>query len=139
MPLYPSAQDELLRLTGSTNNVFETVTTTANGTGAYYGANRTFTFQLVVAGTVGGTTPTLDVKFQDSADGSSYTDIGVAFPQQTTTMATATGSISAAFPTASVRTKDGRPYLRVVKTTGGTSPSFASVGVFLVASPGGMA
>ena len=139
MPLLPSAQDELLRLTGSTGNIFETITTTANGAGAYYGANRSHTFQLVIAGAVGGTSPTLDIKFQDSADGTTYTDIGVAFPQQTTTMATATGSISSAFPTVTVRTKDGRPYLRIVKTAGGTSPSFASVGVFLVADPAGVA
>lgn len=139
MPVYPSAPDELLRLTGTTNGTwFETITTTANGTGAYYGANRTFTFQLIIAGTVSGTTPTLDVKFQDSADGSSYTDIGVAFPQQTTTMGTATGSLSA-FPVASVRTKDGRPYLRIVKTAGGTTPSFASVAVLPVISPAGVA
>jgi uncharacterized membrane protein (UPF0182 family) len=103
MPLWPSAQDELLRLTGSTNTIFETIVTTANGTGA------------------------------------SYTDIGVAFPQQTTTMAVATGSLATQFPVVSVRTKPARPYLRVVKTTTGTSPSFASVGVFLVADPGGVA
>jgi hypothetical protein len=139
MPLWPSAQDELLRLTGSTNTIFETIVTTANGTGAYYGADRNFVFQLVVAGAVTGTTPTLDVKVQDSADGTTYTDIGVAFPQQTTTMAVATGSLATQFPVVSVRTKPARPYLRVVKTTTGTSPSFASVGVFLVADPGGVA
>lgn len=121
-------QDELLRLTGSTGNAFETVTTTANGTGAYYGPDRTVQFWLIVAGAVAGTTPTLDVKFQDSADGSSYTDMGVSFPQQTTTMNAATGSLSD-FPSVAVKTKSTRPYLRVVKTAGGTTPSFGSVAV----------
>lgn len=140
MPLYPSAPDELLRLTGTANGTwFESVTTTANGTGAYYGANRTFTFVMLIPGAVTGTTPTLDVKFQDSADGSTYTDIGVAFPQQTTTQAVATGSISAAFPVASVRTKNGRPYLRLTKTVGGTAPVFASIAVLPVIEPSGVA
>lgn len=121
-------QDELLRLTGSTGTPFETVTTTANGTGAYYGADRVVQFWLVLGGAVTGTTPTLDVKFQDSADGSTYTDIGTAFPQRTTTASTTTGSL-ADFPTTALKTKPGRPYLRVVKTVGGTSPSFASVAV----------
>lgn len=138
MPMLPSAQDESLRLTGTTNNPYETITTTANGTGAYYGANRTFLFQLVIAGTVAGTSPTLVVKFQDSADNSSYTDLGVAFPSQSTTMATATGSI-AEFPTMAVTTKTGRPYLRIVRTVTGTSPSFGSVAVLLVAEPSGVA
>lgn len=126
-----SNQDELLRLTGSTGNPFETITTTANGTGAYYGPSRTVRLDLVIAGVVGGTTPTLAVKVQDSADGSSYTDMSpaMAFPQQTTTMATASGALATAFPSLTVTTKADRPYLRVVKTVGGTSPSFGSVAV----------
>jgi hypothetical protein len=121
-------QDELLRLTGSTGTPLETVTTTANGTGAYYGADRTSIQYLVIAGAVAGTGPTLVVKFQDSADGSTYTDMGIAFPQQATTMSVATGSLSD-FPSVSVKMAAGRPYLRVVKTTGGTSPSFTGVAV----------
>lgn len=121
-------QDELLRLTGSTGNALETVTTTANGTGAYYGPDRTVQFWLMIAGSVSGTSPTLDIKFQDSADGSSYTDMGVSFPQQNTTMNAATGSL-ADFPTLALKTKPTRPYLRVVKTVGGTTPSFGSVAV----------
>lgn len=126
-----SNQDELLRLTGSTGNPFETVTTTANGTGAYYGPGRTVLLHLIVAGAVSGTTPTLAVKIQDSADGTTYTDMSpaMAFPSQTTTMATATGALPTAFPSLAVRTGTSRPYLRVVKTVGGTSPSFGSVAV----------
>lgn len=137
MPAYPSAQDELLRLTGTTNgSFFETITTTANGAGAYYGANRTFVFQQLV-NAAAGTSPTLVVKFQDSADGSTYTDMGLAFPQVTTAQGAATGSVATAFPTLAVRTADGRPYLRVVKTAGGTTPSFTHA-VLLVADPGGV-
>jgi hypothetical protein len=77
---------------------------------------------------VTGTSPTMTIKFQDSADNSTYTDIGMAFPQQVTTMATATGAL-ADLPTVAVKTKPGRPYLRIVKTIGGTSPSFGSVAV----------
>jgi hypothetical protein len=124
----PPPQDELLRLSGSTGNAFETITTTANGTGAYYGPDRTVSFWLIIAGAVTGTSPTLDIKLQDSADGSSYTDLGVAFPQQTTSMASAVGNL-ADFPRVTVTTKPGRGYLRIVKTAGGTSPSFSSVAV----------
>lgn len=123
-------QDELLRLTGSTGNPLELVTTTANGTGAYYGADRSAQFWLMVAGAVTGASATLDVKFQDSPDGvtSNYTDMGVAFPQQGTSMASAVGNLGD-FPTVMLRTRTGRPYLRVVKTVGGTSPSFTGVAV----------
>jgi hypothetical protein len=123
-------QDELLRLTGSTGTPYETMTTTTAtaGTGAYYGAQRSVRMYLLIAGAAGGTSPTLDLKFQDSADGSSYTDMGVAFPQQTTTMSTATGSI-ADLPSVVVSPRVGRPYLRISRTLGGTTPSFASVAV----------
>jgi hypothetical protein len=123
-----SAQDELLRLTGSTGNPVATLTTTTTNTGAYFGADRDITFYLMVGGAVTGTSPTLDVKFQDSADGSSYTDLGVAFPQQVTTVGTVVGNLGD-FPAVSVRTKPGRPYLKVVETLGGTSPNFGSVAV----------
>lgn len=128
MPVALPPQDELLRLTGSTGNPYQTITTTFTGTGAYFGADRTIPFWLVIAGTVTGTSPTQDVKFQDSADGSSYTDRGVAFPQQTTSMASAVGNLSD-FPMVSVTTRSGRPYLRVICTSGGTSPSFGSLAV----------
>jgi hypothetical protein len=123
-----SNQDELLRLTGSTGNPLETVTTTGNGTGANYGADRNVQFFLMAAGAVTGTSPTLDVKFQDSADGTTYTDLGVSFPQATTTVGTVIGNLGD-FPTVMVHTKPGRPYLRVVKTVGGTTPSFGSMAV----------
>jgi hypothetical protein len=122
-------QDELLRLTGSTNNPFETVTATGNGTGAYYGAYRLCSFRLLVKGPITGTSPTLDIKFQSSADNSSFSDLGVSFPQVTTTVsAGATGS-QAEPARAVVRMPAGRPYLRIVKTVGGTTPSYTGVAV----------
>lgn len=121
-------QDELLRLTGSTNNPVETITTTANGTGAYYGPNRTVPMYLMVSGAVTGTSPTLDVKFQDSVDGVTYADMGVSFAQVTTTMNVVTGSL-ADFPKRAITTTATRPYVRVVKTLGGTSPSFVGLAV----------
>jgi hypothetical protein len=120
--------DELLRLTGSTNTPAETITATGNGAGIYVGENRALLARLLIAGVVSGTSPTLDIKFQDSADGVTYADRGIAFPQQTASMATATGAL-ANFPEVVVNTRPGKPYLRVVKTVGGTSPSFAGVSV----------
>ena len=122
-------QDELLRLTGVTGNPFEDVSTTNNGVGRYYGANKGFRARLVVAWAVTGTNPTLDVKFQDSADGVTYADMGYSFTQVTASNAVATLSLSA-FPLLAVMTAAGRPWVRVVKTIGGTaSPTFGSVAV----------
>lgn len=124
-------QDENLRLTGSTGTAFETVTTTANGTGAYYGPNQTFRARLLIAGAVSGTTPTLTVKFQDAtALAGTYTDMGIAFAAQSTTMAVTTLSLTAA-PLLTVTTSATRPYVRVVKTVTGTTPSFANVAVLI--------
>jgi hypothetical protein len=55
---------------------------------------------------------------QDSADGSSWADTGVAFTQ-----VTATGSRQQR----EFRTKQGRPHVRLAATVGGTSPSFGGV------------
>ncbi len=122
-------QDELLRLTGTPGNAFEDVSATGNGTAKYYGSNKTVQLIPVVAGTVTGTNPTLDVKLQDSADGVTFADYGLAFPQITASNAAATLSL-AAFTRRVIVTQDGRPWLRVVKTIGGTaSPTFRSFAV----------
>lgn len=61
-----------------------------------------------------GTTPTLDIKFQDSADNSNWVDVASgAFAQKTTTDAGTTLILS-----------NVGPYLRAVQTVGGTTPSF---------------
>jgi hypothetical protein len=124
-----SPQDELLRLTGTAGNPFETVTASGNGTGKFFGADHSFRLRAVVAGTVSGTNPTLDVKLQDSADGVTYADMGYSFAQLTASQAVNTGSL-AAFPVLSGVTASGRPWVRVVKTIGGSaSPSFGSFAV----------
>lgn len=119
-------QDELLRLTGSAGNPFEDVTTTAAGTGKWYGSQRTVQMIPVVGGTVTGTNPTLDVKLQDSADNVTYADMGISFTQITASNAAATLSL-AAFQRRVVYTQDSRPWVRCFKTIGGTaSPTFRS-------------
>src|SRR5579884_4571747 len=92
-----------------------TLTATGNGTNDLrVGEGAEVRVELEVAGTVSGTSPTLDVKLQDSADGSAWADTGVAFTQ-----VTATGSRQQR----EFKTKQGRPYVRVATTVGGTSPS----------------
>lgn len=133
MPFGGPAPDELLRLTGSTNNPMETVTATGNGTAVYFGPNNVFDARMWVAGAVTGTSPTLDIKFQASADGStSWTDIGVAFPQVTATSATVVGNLAEPAH-AVVRMPATKGYCRIVKTAGGTTPSFT--GVMVIANP----
>ena len=64
-----------------------------------------------------GTSPTLDVKLQDSADNSSWSDLSGKTFTQVTDGAAATEKIS-------INTNDVRRYVRAVATLGGTSPVF---------------
>lgn len=64
-----------------------------------------------------GTTPTLDIKIQDSPDGSTWYDV----PSFANTQFTTTGSERKAAP--NVGEKLG-PFIRLVWTLGGTSPDF---------------
>lgn len=124
-----SVQDELLRLSGSTNNPFETITTNGNGTPVYIGPDRMLACRLIIAGAVTGTGPTLDVALQICSDAAGTGAVEVArFPQQTASHATATGALAEP-PTVPVRTTAAKPFLRIVKTVGGTTPSFGSVAV----------
>jgi hypothetical protein len=77
------------------------------------GDGRCFAIQQV--GTVSGTSPTLAGKIQESADGTSWSDIAGA----TFTTVTATDNVQAITFDRSLR------YVRYVGTVGGTSPSFA--------------
>lgn len=130
-------QDELLRLTGSAGNPYEDVTATGAGTGKIYHAGVGVRLRAVVAGTVSGTNPTLDVKLQDSADGVTYADMGIAFDQLTASQSTAVGNLSA-FPVRSIVMAEGRPYLRCFKTIGGTaSPTFGSFALLHEPTRGG--
>lgn len=64
-------------------------------------------------GAASGTSPTLDVRLQDSADGTTWADIsGAAFAQKT-----GVAQETIYFSTA-------RKFVRAVATIGGTSPSF---------------
>ena len=92
-----------------------TTTATTNHPGFNFGESVPLRVQAEVTGAVSGTSPTLDMKLQDSADGSSWADTGVAFPQ-----CTATGYVRQREWT----TKAGRPWVRAVSTVGGTTPSF---------------
>lgn len=133
--------DELLRLTGTTNNALETITANGNGAAVYAGADRLIEAELRVAGAVSGTTPTLDIKFQSSVDGStSWADIGTAFPQRTASDISGGGAVPGTGPNrVGLMVPTGRPYIRIVKTVGGTTPSFGAVSVLLQAPRGGVA
>src|SRR5919202_608111 len=96
----------------------QTLTSSTTSAGFNVGEGAELRVQLEVTGTVSGTSPTLDMKLQDSADGSTWADTGVAFTQ-----VTATGSRQQR----EFRTKQGRPNVRVAATVGGTSPSFGGV------------
>ena len=98
--------------------VEETVVTSAartatgnSGTLSGYGGATTLRAQLDVTA-ASGTTPTLDVKIQDTLDGTNWNDL-VAFTQATAT----TREIKTVTTPFSDR-------LRVLYTIGGTTPSF---------------
>ncbi len=70
----------------------------------------------VHVGAVTGTTPTLDGKIQDSADGAAFADVvGLTFP--TVTASNVDQSLG-------VDTRQVRRFIRYVGTIGGTTPSF---------------
>lgn len=94
----------------------QAIAATANGTGVdikdYVG-----TMQLLLdSGAGAGTTPTLDVKIQDSDDNTAFADVtGKAFTQVTTV---------ASRQQMVLDTNAVRRYIRAVSTLGGTTPSF---------------
>lgn len=128
------AYDELLRLSGSTNNALETVTTTHNDTGVYAGANRLFIVELRIAA-VTGTNPTLDVVIAQSATvGGSYAAIGT-FAQQVA----ATGSEASGDDAVRIAVRTSLPYVRAQFTIGGTgTPTFTGTTVLLTVPDGGV-
>lgn len=98
-------------------------TSTGNGTGIDLADTGPEFFGILENGTTSGTAPTLDVKFQESDDNSTFTDIsGAAFTQLT----------AAGAERILVRNRTKR-YVRAVATIGGTSPSFACM--VLILSP----
>lgn len=97
----------------------QVATATVNGAGVDLGDAEGNCFAVVQAGTVSGTTPTCDVKAQESADNAAFSDItGATFPQ-----------ITASNKTAAINFKRTKRYTRLVATIAGTSPSFAISGL----------
>ena len=105
-------QDKNLMLrAASAGNLTATETGSAVDFGA--GDKQAMTYKVVVP-QAQGTTPTLDVKIQESDDGSTWRDV-LVFPQIT---AKGIYRVSARL--------DGR-YRRHVSTVGGTTPNFGAV------------
>lgn len=135
MPRTNSVQDELLRVSGSTDNPKQNVTANANTTPVYVGPDRRVAYRLMVTGTVTGTSPTLDAAVQICSDASGTGAQTVAsFPQQTASMATATGALANP-PTVVAVTTTAKPYVRIAFTVGGTSPVFNGVQVLHEPTP----
>lgn len=93
--------------------VTQTTTLTGAQKDGYVNADAVIFVANVTASS--GTTPTLDIKIQDSIDsGATWQDTGIAFTQITTVLATT--SVRTTTPLA--------PMIRAVCTIGGTTPSY---------------
>ena len=91
-------------------------TATFNATGVDVSGYKGTLLVALLVGTVSGTTPTLDVKLQASADNSSWSDItGATFTQVTA---------SDSYTKIGIDVTQGLKYLRAVSTIAGTTPSF---------------
>lgn len=94
------------------------VTASGNGTGvdvSDYVGDVKFTLDSSAGG---GTTPTLDVKLQESDDDATYTDVtGGAFTQVT--------DAGPAFQSLTINVDGLKKYVRAVDTVTGTSPEFS--------------
>lgn len=93
-------------------------TATANGTGVDVTDYEGMAEVVLDSAAGAGTSPTQDIKLQDSADNSTYADIaGATFTQVVN---------AASQQKISVDLSSARKYVRAVSTIGGTSPSFTS-------------
>ena len=101
--------DSLLELFASA-----AITSSGNGTGKKVGPTKVVKVVVNVT-VVSGTTPTLDLAFEESDDDSTYTDIAGGVMDQIT----AVGLYE-------IYLKTTKYYLRHVATVGGTSPSFTT-------------
>ena len=100
----------------ASNLIAGTYTADANGAGADLQGYQGVLKIVLDSGAGGGTTPTLDVKIQDSADNDNFTDVvDKAFAQVTTT---------ASLQSLGIDTRAVRRYIRAVLTITGTSPTF---------------
>lgn len=90
------------------------VTSDTNGSGLDFANGEISTNAILEVGAVSGTTPTLDVKLQESTDNSSWSDIsGATFTQ-----------VTAANQRQAIRCLRSKRYVRAVADVGGTTPSF---------------
>jgi len=120
----------LTRAEGATLFAPAARTSTVNGTGVDVTDFEGVGIAVLTSAAGAGTTPTMDVKLQDSDDNSSFADIsGATFVQVTT----AASRQIKAFDVAAAR-----KFVRAVATIGGSSPSFTCavefVGIKKVAS-----
>ena len=103
-----------------------TRTSSANGTGLDISTYEGLALVQLANNATSGTTPTLDVKIQDSADNSTFADVsGYSFTQVTAALSDPS--------TLEIDLRNVRQYIRAVATIAGTTPSFACA-VTLVAS-----
>lgn len=93
------------------------VSGSGNGTGVDLVSYEGQIAVVLDAHNVSGTSPTMDIKIQDSADNSSFADVSpsIAFAQVTTTDSVQKLSIAKS---------SLRRYIRAVKTAGGTTPVY---------------
>jgi len=101
----------------ASNLIAGTYTADANGAGADLQGYQGVLKIVLDSGAGGGTTPTLDVKIQDSADNSTFADVlGKVFTQVT--------GASASIQSLAIDTRAVRRYIRAVLAITGTSPTF---------------
>lgn len=108
------------------------VTSTANGSGVDFGDCDQSGLLVISVGAVTGTSPTLALKLQESKNNNTADASGAAEAYADITGATASLTDSDASSVVTVRVNNrSRRYVRLVKTAGGTSPSFTISVVFI--------
>ena len=101
----------------ASNLIAGTYTADASGAGADLQGYQGVLKIVLDSGAGGGTTPTLDVKIQDSADNSTFADVlGKVFTQVT--------GASASIQSLAIDTRAVKRYIRAALTITGTSPTF---------------
>lgn len=93
---------------------------------------------MIGLGTITGTTPTLDLKVQDSADDITYADLAASSQQTgvgTVTHAQLTDADADSVKRFATDLRNAKQFVRIVSTPGGTTPDFeASVVAVLSAN-----
>lgn len=109
------------------------VTSTANGSGVDFGDCDQSGLLVITIGAVTGTSPTLALKLQESKNNNTADASGAAEAYADISGATASLTDADASTVVTVRVNNrSRRYVRLVKTAGGTSPSF-TIGVLFIA------